>query len=172
MSKDRRKELDNNVVRADLKRHIADLKILETIGQLNLLNNLACDSQDNSYELLPFETKPLREQVKNEEKCFLTCYVRKTDKEYESFLEHKAISHTTKISAKTRLRKAQYLVPLVKGAIDGYYEIESYEIKDGKVQFSLGKYNPLSEMWVHIYDRMRPGELLNLDDCQVLCKKD
>ena len=54
MSKTRREELDNIGVKTDLKRHISDLRILESSDQLHLFENDALESY-----CLPFDTKPM-----------------------------------------------------------------------------------------------------------------
>ena len=63
MSKARREELDKAGVKADLKRHIADFKVLKSAGQLNFLDGedscMVCEDASNIYEILPFDTKPL-----------------------------------------------------------------------------------------------------------------
>ena len=121
---------------------------------------------------LPFDTKPLVEQKKSEEKFLLTCYVCRTDDECEAFMNHQATTYTTTLKSKTKLAKATHLFPMVKGAVDGYYEILGSTIgEDKKVHFTLGKYTHLSDEWHNIYNKMRPWELLKEDECRELCKK-
>lgn len=171
MSKARREELDNVGVKADLKRHIVDLKTLKSAGQLNLFqgvdqNDSECQDSGLSYETLPFDTTPETEQARNNDKCFLTCYVRKTDEEYEDFVNHKAKTYTTTLKSRTKLEKSKYLFPMVKGAVDGYYEILENKIVEGKkVQITLGQYYKLADNWHNIYEKMKPWELLSKDDC-------
>ena len=176
MSKARREELDNVGVKADLKRHIVDFKALESSGQLDLFDGedggigKVCDNTEMQYGLLPFDTKPLQEQVTVEEKFFLTCYVRRTDEECEAFMNHQATTYTTTLKSKTKLAKATHLFPMVKGSVDGYYEILDSTIDDDKkVHFTLGKYTPLTDEWHNIYDKMKPWELLKEDECKELC---
>ena len=175
MSKARREELDNMGVKADLKRHIVDFKTLESSGQFNLFdgdNGMVCEDVSCIYETLPFDTKPLVEQTEKKEMCFLTCYVRRIDEECEAFMTHQATTYTTTLKSKTKLAKATHLFPMVKGAVDGYYEILGSTIgEDKKVHFTLGKYTHLSDEWHNIYDKMRPWELLKEDECRELCKK-
>ncbi|MBO8460739.1 MAG: site-specific DNA-methyltransferase [Bacteroidetes bacterium] len=54
MSKERRIEIDNFAVRADLRRHIIDLKVLHAGEQSNLFV-----SEPEHTRILPFDTKPL-----------------------------------------------------------------------------------------------------------------
>lgn len=172
MSKARREELDNVGVITDLKHHIVDLKILESKKQFDLFEGESlkvCEDDGVAYSLSPFDTKPVVDQLKCEEKCFLTCYVRKADLEIDAFLEHRATNHVTKIAAKANLAKAKYLFPLVKGSVDGYYKIRSIDVIDGKVHFSLGRFTRLGGDWIHVYGKMKPGELLNKRQCEELC---
>lgn len=176
MSKARREELDNVGVKADLKRHIVDFKALETSGQLNLFdgdNGMVCeDSSKLNDGVLPFDTNPMVEQKGSKEMCFLTCYVRRTDEECEAFMSHQAKTFTTTLKSKTKLAKATHLFPMVKGAVDGYYEILGNTInEDKKVHFSLGKYTSLSNEWRNIYGKMKPWELLKEEECKEFAAK-
>ena len=176
MSKARREELDAVGVRANLKHHIADLKTLESTGQLELFDsaddtNMACENLAEAC-VLPFDTKPLVVQRKNVEKCFLTCYVRRTDEECEAFVNHQATTYMTMLKSKTKLSKATHLFPMVKGLVDGYYEIIGSTIsEDKKVHFRLGKYTSLTDGWHNIYNKMKPWELLKKEECKELCNK-
>ena len=60
---------------------------------------------------------------------------------------------------------AKYLLPMVKGSVDGYYKIKGYKVNESKVTFSLGEFISLGSDWVHIYDKMKPGELLTKEEC-------
>ncbi len=173
MSKARREELDNVGVKSDLKRHIVDFKTLESAEQLNMFdgdNGMVCEKSRNRYEILPFDTKPLVGQTERKEMCFLTCYVRRTDEECEAFMNHQATTYTTTLKSKTKLTKATHLFPMVKGAVDGYYEILDCTIgEDKKVHFTLGKYTRLTDEWCNIYAKMKPWEMLKENECKELC---
>lgn len=70
----------------------------------------------------------------------------------------------------------EYLLPMVKGSIDGYYKIEriSFGSKDGipHLNFTLGEYIPLGEHPVHIYGtKMKPGEVITHDFMKELYKQ-
>ena len=85
-------------------------------------------------------------------------------------MHHQATAYTTTLKSKTKLAKATHLFPMVKGAVDGLYEILGSTIsEDKKVHFTLGKYTPLKDEWHNIYDRMKPWELLDEDECKELC---
>ena len=159
MSMARRMEIDNFILRAELKRHINDLKVFEESKQSNMFVN-----EQDFTGVLPFDTRPLVEQDGGG-KCFLTCYVRRADEECEAFLNHIATTHTTKAFAKSKMAAAKYLLPMVKGSVDGYYKIEGYKVNESKVTFSLGEFISLGSDWVHIYDKMKPGELLTKEEC-------
>lgn len=132
--------------------------------------NNVCQEHSIPYGELPFDTFPMESKKKDLEKCYLTCYVRKNDPEIDTFLEHRATSHVTKISSKKNLEKAKYLLPLVKGSMDGYYIIKSYELVNDKVHFELGEFSKMGENWIHVYGKMKPGELLDKAQCEELCK--
>lgn len=171
MSKARREELDTAGVKVDLKRHIVDFKELEAFRQLNLDGEVICEDASSIYDILPFDTRPLNEQAKcMEMMCCLTCYVRRTDAECEAFMNHQATTYTTTLKSKTKLAKATHLFPMVKGAVDGYYEILGHTINEDKaVCFTLGKYSRLTDEWRNIYEKMKPWELLKEEQCKELC---
>ena len=60
----------------------------------------------------------------------------------------------------------KYLLPMVGGMIDGYYEIERLAFADNgapRLRIRLGKYHNLGDKWMHIYrSKMQPGELISL----------
>lgn len=62
----------------------------------------------------------------------------------------------------------KYLLPMVGGMIDGYYEIERMAFVDNKgvprLRLRLGEYHHIGDKWVHICrTKMQPGELISLD---------
>ena len=62
----------------------------------------------------------------------------------------------------------KYLLPMVGGMIDGYYEIERMAFVDNKgvprLRLRLGEYHQIGDKWVHICrTKMLPGELISLD---------
>lgn len=63
---------------------------------------------------------------------------------------------------------SQYLLPMVGGMIDGYYDIEDLKIAtrgdDAALRLRLGEYHKLGDKWVQIYRaKMQPGECISLD---------
>lgn len=62
---------------------------------------------------------------------------------------------------------------MVGGKIDGVYKIErlqfgNYQDKEGNtrpcLKFKLGKYIHIGDTWKSIYDIMRPGEVISIED--------
>ena len=87
-------------------------------------------------------------------------------------MNHQATTYMTMLKSKTKLSKATHLFPMVKGLVDGYYEIIGSTIsEDKKVHFRLGKYTSLTDGWHNIYNKMKPWELLKKEECKELCNK-
>ena len=102
------------------------------------------------------------------EKNVLTCLVRKTDDNFKSYNEHNGKSYTMERIPTINLMGIKYLLPMVGGMIDGYYEIERMAFVDNKgvpgLRLQLGEYHHIGDKWVHIYPtKMQPGELISLD---------
>lgn len=102
------------------------------------------------------------------EKNVLTCLVRKTDDNFKHYFEHNGKSYTMERIPSINLMGIKYLLPMVGGMIDGYYEIERMAFVDNKgvpgLRLRLGKYHHIGDKWVHIYrTKMQPGELISLD---------
>ena len=58
------------------------------------------------------------------EKNVLTCLVTESDDNYKDYEEHKGKSYTMERIPTINLMGIKYLLPMVGGRIDGYYEIE------------------------------------------------
>ena len=102
------------------------------------------------------------------EKNVLTCLVRKTDVEFKAYHDHKAKTYTMESIPNVNLMGIRYMLPMVEGMIDGYYDIDrmSFAEKNGLpcLRFRLGKYHNLGNDWVLIYRiKMQHGELISLD---------
>ncbi len=102
------------------------------------------------------------------EKNVLTCLVRKTDDNFKNYFEHNGKSYTMERIPTINLMGIKYLLPMVGGMIDGYYEIERMAFVDNKgvsgLRLRLGEYHHIGDKWVHIYrTKMQPGELISLD---------
>lgn len=102
------------------------------------------------------------------EKNVFTCLVRKTDENFKAFAEHRGKSYVMERIPSINLIGIRYLLPMVGGMIDGYYDVQRIGITeyDGKaaLRIRLGDYHPIGEEWVQIYRvKMQPGELISLD---------
>lgn len=102
------------------------------------------------------------------EKNVLTCLVRKMDDNFKNYFEHNGKSYTMERIPTINLMGIKYLLPMVGGMIDGYYEIERMAFVENKgvsgLRLRLGEYHNIGDKWVHIYrTKMQPGELISLD---------
>lgn len=100
----------------------------------------------------------------------LTGFVRKSDKDYNTYVAHSARNYTMeKIPTSINFMNVEYFLPMVGGKIDGYYKVEKLYIGSSNSQpclkLNLSTYIPLGDAKVHIYRTdMRPGELISHDD--------
>ena len=102
------------------------------------------------------------------EKNVLTCLVRKTDDNFKNYFEHNGKSYTMERIPTINLMGVKYMLPMVGGMIDGYYEIERMAFVDNKgvpgLRLRLGEYHHIGDKWVHIYrTKMQPSKLISLD---------
>ena len=129
-----------------------------------------CDLGKNPLEVLPEVTASGSGNMPANaaEKNVLTCLVRKTDDNFKSYDEHNGKSYTMERIPTINLMGIKYLLPMVGGMIDGYYEIERMAFVDNKgvpgLRLRLGEYHHIGDKWVQIYrTKMQPGELISLD---------
>ena len=99
-----------------------------------------------------------------ESRNVFTVTVRKTDVDYQTFLEHKAKKYVMETLPKVNILDAVYLLPMVGGDIDGYYKITRLTIEDGKMCLKLGEFISLGNQWVNIFQNMRHGELITMNN--------
>lgn len=99
-----------------------------------------------------------------ESKNVFTVTVRKTDADYQTFLEHKAKKYVMETLPKVNILESVYLLPMVGGDIDGYYKITRLTIEDGKMCLKLGEFVSLGNEWVNIFPNMRHGELITMNN--------
>lgn len=106
-------------------------------------------------------------------KNVFTGVIRVKDEDYETFRTHQAQLYTMEKIPPTNLIEVKYFLPMVGGKIDGFYQIEklqfgSYKDKEGNTQpclkFKLGKYIHIGDTWKSIYEIMRPGEVISIED--------
>jgi hypothetical protein len=99
----------------------------------------------------------------------LTGLVRKSDKDYNTYVAHSARNYTMeKIPTSINIMNVEYFLPMVGGKIDGYYKVEKLYIGSSNSQpclkLNLSTYIPLGDAKVHIYRTdMQPGELISHD---------
>ncbi len=101
------------------------------------------------------------------ERNVLTCLVRKMDAGYDAFACHKGRNYIMERVPSVNLMAVRYLLPMVRGSIDGYYDLERIAVEDDNGQAHLrirvGAYHALGTTWVSIYrSQMQPGELISL----------
>ena len=106
------------------------------------------------------DTQPKSVESRN----VFTVTVRKTDVDYQTFLEHKAKKYVMETLPKVNILEAVYLLPMVGGDIDGYYKITRLTIEDGKMCLKLGEFVSLGNEWVNIFQNMRHGELITMNN--------
>ena len=106
------------------------------------------------------DTQPKSVESKN----VFTVTVRKTDADYQTFLEHKAKKYVMETLPKVNILESVYLLPMVGGDIDGYYKITRLTIEDGKMCLKLGEFVSLGNEWVNIFQNMRHGELITMNN--------
>lgn len=106
-------------------------------------------------------------------KNVFTGLIRVKDEDYETFCTHQAQLYTMEKIPSINLIEVKYFLPMVGGKIDGFYQIEklqfgSYKDKEGNTQpclkFKLGKYIHIGDTWKSIYEIMRPGEVISIED--------
>lgn len=110
------------------------------------------------------DTKPASVESRN----VFTVFVNKTGADYEIFREHKANKYVMKTLPKVNILEAKYILPMVGGEIDAYYEIKGLTVEDGKMAFKLGKFIPLGDKWTNIYRYMKHGELITMENMRKL----
>jgi len=106
----------------------------------------------------------------NNEKSVLTGLVRKSDADYNDFVSHKAVSYVMeRIPINIDLSAIRYFLPMVGGAIDGYYKVDKVSFGTSKgnpcLKLKLSSYTNLGADLILIYrSKMQPGEMISLED--------
>lgn len=98
-------------------------------------------------------------------KCIISALVRKSDENYDKYNTGNAKEYIMESVPAVNLMSIKYLMPMVMYDLKGYYEVTDMKIipKSGAIKFKLGQFFPLGDSTVNIADRMRHGELLNLN---------
>lgn len=140
--------------------------ILDMLGENFFV--VKCELGEDPTPLLPklYETAILPKN--SHEKNVLTALVRRTDLEYGKFTEHYGKVYIMERIPNINLMKIRYLLPMVGGSIDGYYDIENFRFtiyNDAPaLRIRLGIYHSIGDKWIQIYrSKMQPGELISLD---------
>lgn len=128
-----------------------------------------CNLGINPHDVLPAETSATVVAGESKEKNILTCIVRKTDGVFKTFAEHKGKVYIMEKIPNINLMGIKYLLPMVGGMIDGYYDVLRIGLTEvnGKpaLRLRIGEYHSLGNKWVHIYGtKMQPGELISLSN--------
>ena len=127
-----------------------------------------CQLGTNPHDVLPaVESMPMMASASNE-RNILTCLVRKTDDIFKAFAEHNGKTYIMEKIPNINFMGIKYLLPMVGGMIDGYYDVQriGITVKDNKpaLRLRLGEYHNIGEKWVQIYGtKMQPGELISLE---------
>ena len=150
----------------DKKEQKSNEALLEELGKSFVVKK--CSLGTNPHDILPNEDEIIVVPSGSEERNILTCMVRKTDEAFKTFAEHKGKTYIMEKIPSVNLMSIKYLLPMVGGMIDGYYDVLRIGIteKDGKpaLRIRIGEYHRLGEKWVQIYGiKMQPGELISLN---------
>lgn len=86
-------------------------------------------------------------------------YVGRTDDNLDDFVQHKAGYYKLQKVPRINLLETKYLAPMVKGYVDGYYDVIGIDMKEGCLALKLGSYTPLGEKKVNFYECIKPTEL-------------
>lgn len=129
-----------------------------------------CSLGDNPQDVISqaiIETPALIKE-KPAEKNILTGLVRRTDSNYKKFMDHVATSYVMEKIPNINMMNIRYFLPMVAGAIDGYYEVERIGFTtvgvNPALRLRLGRYIPIGDSMVEIYrSKMQPGELISYD---------
>ena len=139
---------------------------LESYFHVNQIQEL---KEDLVIEDIPNVGTLKESSIKQEEKSYLTALVTKDDSELDAFKNHIATKYVMlRIPTHVDLSGIKYLLPMVQGDIDGYYDIKSFTFgskdKQPVLNFSLGTYHSLGDEWVRIYrNKMQPGEVISFE---------
>lgn len=127
-----------------------------------------CSLGTDPHEVLPDEDHVPVVSAGSDEKNILTCLVRKTDDVFKAFAQHKGKTYIMERIPSINLMDIKYLLPMVGGKIDGYYDVERIGFTDKNdkpaLRLRIGEYHSLGDKWVQIYGiKMQPGELISLN---------
>lgn len=148
---------DNATLLAELRKYFFVEKCGIGENPEPLIANMYSDTNYTSNVIVPSTIRNV-----------LTGVVRKTDKDFSTFIEHQAAIYTMQRIPSVNLIDVEYFLPMVNGCIDGYYKVEELYFstyKDNGIDYpclklKLGEYiNIGTECSI-----MRPGEVISMDD--------
>ncbi len=150
---DKKEEKDNEALLAELRKSFIVKE---------------CSLGTDPHDVLPEESHVPVVTAGSDEKNIFTCVVRKTDNDFIAFAQHKGKVFIVEKIPSFNLMNVKYLLPMVGGRIDGYYDVVriGFTEKDNKpaLRLRLGEYHRLGDKWVQIYGvKMQPGELISLN---------
>lgn len=149
-------EGNNEELLAELKKHFFVEKCaLGEDPSVKLAKRL--EEEGGKYQLSP--------SVDKDEKCVLTGFVPKKDKEFEKFENCTACRFDMRFIPSINLMSVKYFVPMVNGYVNGYYKVESISFKSVEEKDDSG--NKTSAMYLHL----RLGDFIKLGDKNVLFYK-
>lgn len=142
-------------------------QILDLLGKDFFV--VKCELGENPEPLLPNPSVEVILPQNSYEKNVLTALVRRSDSKFGEFAKHLGKVYVMEKMPSINLMNIKYLLPMVGGDIDGYYDIDSFRftLYDGNpaLRLRLGTYHSIGNKWVQIYrTKMQPGELISLDN--------
>lgn len=150
----------------DKKDESENKALIEELGKSFVIRK--CQLGTNPHDVLPAKETIAVTTSASTEKNILTCMVRKTDDNFKTFVQHGGKTYVMEKIPNINIMGIKYLLPMVGGMIDGYYDVLRIGIvvKDDKpaLRLRLGEYHNLGDDWVQIYGtKMQPGELISMD---------
>ena len=156
--------------------HIYSLA-LDSDAQFKIQNDALIEQLREAFEVKPCElgqdpTEVLESSssaltASQAEKNILTGLIRKSDRDYTIFAEHRATNYNMERIPSINVLDIHYFLPMVAGAIDGFYEVKQVSFKTSAsgtpyLHLMLGAFTPLGVTQVPIYKtKMQPGELIS-----------
>lgn len=98
-------------------------------------------------------------------------YVGNPDVNLEDFKQHKAKYYKLQKLPKVNLLETKYLAPMVKGCVDGFYNVIGISVDDGCLVLKLGDYIPFGTQKANFYGSIQPTELQPMEYVKNLYKK-
>ena len=160
-------KIRTEIIENEIKDNKSLLNSLQSHFHISPSFNLNTDIDIPQIDVIGTLTPALKQK-----KNILTGFVRKTDDDFETFVNHQAIFHTMEKIPSVNLMNIEYFLPMVAGYIDGYYKVEKvyfYFPKDNEIpnlKLKLSTYISLGDKIYGI--KMKPGELISEKDMKEL----